>query len=624
MSVASPSLNRRVKPATDLLLAREAQAVTLVSGPWSLSLRGAELDDITYAGELVVRSIRLVVRDEDWGTLPMQLDSADLPGSFRAIGDGAELTLSGRAGAQDSVCTWALTLRIDGSALRVDARVEATAEFRRNRLGLIVLHPPELAGQPFAVEHPDGSTTQVVFPEHVSPHQPAHDIRGLSWQTRPASQSGNVVDSVLRFSGDIFEMEDQRNWTDASFKTYSTPLSEPFPVTLVPGTTVDQAVELRCAPAGASAPVETETLTPVRVTFGPADATRRLPVVSTSVSSGSVTGQPVPAEFGPLICELDPSTANWGAVLDRAATESGSHPLDLRLIVDDSAEAGPVFDRVRDASIAITRVGVFSRSTHVSEPELLTDVRRLLDDRGIPAHLLGGTRAHFTELNRNSDRLAEWNGPLTFSITPFMHDRGGHQLVESLAMQRIVVDDALAIAHGRPLHVGPITLGARFNAVATSAPQVPASGTLDDGFGAELVDGATDTRQGAPSLGAWVLASVAALAVPGVESVSYFEVSGSRGLIDADGRATTAAEVLGWVAELSGGAVAPLTADHPAVVGFAAGADARGESVGIVGNLSDTPLVVAIDGIGDVTLEPGAARRFAVRGVADSASSVPQ
>ncbi|MET0860600.1 MAG: hypothetical protein ABW091_06175, partial [Microbacterium sp.] len=415
MPVASPSLNPRVRPPADLLLEREASAVTLVSGPWSLSLRGAELDDITYDGVLVVRSIRLVVRDEDWGTLPVQLDSTDLPAGFRAVGEGSELTLSGRAGTRGGVCTWTLTLRTDGPALRVGARVEATAEFRRNRLGLIVLHPPELAGQPFAVEHPDGSTTQTVFPEHISPHQPAQDIRGLSWRTAPAGQGGNVVDSVLRFSGDVFEMEDQRNWTDASFKTYSTPLSEPFPVELAPGTVVDQSLELRCTSAGGSAPDGSETPTPVTVSFGPADATRRLPVVTTSVSSGRVSGPPIPAAFGPLVCELDPGAANWRAVLDRAATEAGGRPLDLRLIVDAAGEATSVLDHVREADLAIARLGVFSRRTHISDPVLLSDVRGLLEDRGTRAELLGGTRAHFTELNRNVDRLAGWDGPLAFS-----------------------------------------------------------------------------------------------------------------------------------------------------------------------------------------------------------------
>lgn len=28
---------------------------------------------------------------------------------------------------------------------------------------------------------------------------------------------------ISEFEGDVFEMEDQRNWTDASYKTYCTP-----------------------------------------------------------------------------------------------------------------------------------------------------------------------------------------------------------------------------------------------------------------------------------------------------------------------------------------------------------------------------------------------------------------
>jgi hypothetical protein len=51
----------------------------------------------------------------------------------------------------------------------------------------------------------------------------------------------------LSFIGDVFETEDQRNWTDASFKTYSTPLSRPFPVSVAAGTVVRQSVLLEAA-----------------------------------------------------------------------------------------------------------------------------------------------------------------------------------------------------------------------------------------------------------------------------------------------------------------------------------------------------------------------------------------
>jgi hypothetical protein len=579
-----------------------------------LSLRGAEFDDVRFDGVLVARSIRLVVRDEDWGALPMLLDSTAPQSGVPANGG---LTLRGRAGALGNIGAWTLTLAVDGAGLRVQARMEATSTFRRNRLGLIVLHPPALAGTPMAVEHPDGYRTSTVFPEHISPHQPAANIRALSW--RVSEMNGRAVDSVLRFSGDVFEMEDQRNWTDASFKTYSTPLSEPFPVEVSAATVVEQAVELRCEAAGnqPSTTGDTDAAAPARarVTFGPADARGLLPVVTTSVSSGPVPGTPIDPAYGPLLCEVDPGHANWRAILDRATVEAGGRPLDLRLVVGRGEEVDPVLDHLLGAGIATETIGVFDRRTHLSEPELLSDVQGRLDSRRITTELLGGTRAHFTELNRNFSQLAKWDGPLSFSITPFMHDRGGHQLVESIAMQRLVVREALEIAHGRPLHIGPITLGARFNAVATSALPVPRLQSIEEGFGPELVAGATDPRQGAPSLGAWVLASVAALAVRGVSSLSYFEASGVRGLVDADGRPTAAAELLGEIAELSSSPIAPLVADHPAIVGLGvAGTDAAGDGhlVAFVGNLGDARLPVGIDGVDEFALEPGAVRRVVV------------
>ena len=43
-------------------------------------------------------------------------------------------------------------------------------------------------------------------------------------------------------TGDTYEMEDQRNWTDASYKTYIRPLAEPWPYELSQGTQREQSV----------------------------------------------------------------------------------------------------------------------------------------------------------------------------------------------------------------------------------------------------------------------------------------------------------------------------------------------------------------------------------------------
>ena len=57
------------------------------------------------------------------------------------------------------------------------------------------------------------------------------------------------MDAVLTFEGDVFETEDQRNWTDASYKTYSRPLEQPFPYFVNKGDSIEQKVSLKLTTA---------------------------------------------------------------------------------------------------------------------------------------------------------------------------------------------------------------------------------------------------------------------------------------------------------------------------------------------------------------------------------------
>ena len=55
----------------------------------------------------------------------------------------------------------------------------------------------------------------------------------------------HAATAEVRFEGDVFEMEDQRNWTDASYKTYCTPLDISYPVEVEKGTKISQKVAIR-------------------------------------------------------------------------------------------------------------------------------------------------------------------------------------------------------------------------------------------------------------------------------------------------------------------------------------------------------------------------------------------
>jgi hypothetical protein len=360
----------------------------------------------------VLRSIRAVARDRDWATVPVEvLESTETDAAMvlrlRMQGLGADLEAGLRVAAR-------------GERLMVSVDAISATDFLRNRIGLVVLHPPSVAAAPFAVVTSDGRRTAAAFPSAIRPHQPAVDIARLEWAV-----DGLV--SSLEFFGEIFEMEDQRNGTDASFKTYSTPLSLPFPVRVAAGQRITQSLILETSLTALARAARTATRAAERIML-------------------ELANWPVPAV---LVGEHPPRRIHprrW----------SGPRP---------------------------------TRSSHV------------------------------TELNRNAHRLPAELPALTFSVTPQMHATERAQILESVAMQREVAMNALRLAGGRPILVGPVTLRPRYNAVATSEP--PASDDLSAGYGAELFD-ATDPRQASTALAAWTIASAVAFAMPGIAAVAWF------------------------------------------------------------------------------------------------------
>ncbi len=180
----------------------------------------------------------VAVRDRNWGTVPAALSNLRIeagPDSFRIAYDAAhvqgdiDFRWHGEiAGGADGT----ITFRLDGAA---------RTTFLRNRIGFCALHPAALAGARCRVTHVDGTVEEARLPDFIvsdQPVQPFADLRALAHEVRPGAWA------EVRFSGDVFEMEDQRNWTDASFKTYCTPLRLPYPVEVRAGERVAQAVAL--------------------------------------------------------------------------------------------------------------------------------------------------------------------------------------------------------------------------------------------------------------------------------------------------------------------------------------------------------------------------------------------
>ena len=197
------------------------EARLLTAGPVTVELDGGNLRYIRYQGHEAIRAVSYVVRDQFWGTYNPTLEGMKVEQS--ADGFSVSYQAVCRAGAQQ----FKYEARISGAAdgtVRFEGKGTAVTDFLTNRTGFVVLHPVQgVSGHPVTVQHVDGRNVETRFPEAIDPKQPIMDIRALSHEVT----AGLRVTCTM--TGDTFEMEDQRNWTDASYKTYVRPLGLPFP-----------------------------------------------------------------------------------------------------------------------------------------------------------------------------------------------------------------------------------------------------------------------------------------------------------------------------------------------------------------------------------------------------------
>src|SRR5215475_5898117 len=226
----------------------------LQAGPLSAELDAGNLRHIRYHGREMIRAISFIVRDKNWGTYAPKISQLDLQEASDAFRVSYEAVIEGQFRYSAVI-----TGEANGS-LSFSGAGNAISDFLTNRTGFVVLHPIEgVAGAACTVEHVDGRIEKTNFPLLIDPVQPMRDLRAITHEFL----AGLKV--TCRMEGDTFEMEDQRNWTDASYKTYVRPLALPWPYTLPAGSEIKQAVSLtfsgtlpKAKPAGASRKIDVD------------------------------------------------------------------------------------------------------------------------------------------------------------------------------------------------------------------------------------------------------------------------------------------------------------------------------------------------------------------------------
>ena len=189
---------------------------------------GTDLRHLASDGEEIAARVYFAIRDAHWRTAPLTVVSREVV----ETPTGFEVTIEGYSAWPEMPMTFSISYRASGDTLVASFESTAQAAFRYCRIGFCVLHPAaESVGQPLDVRAADGTVKHESFPHDVEPQFYIDDLPysmfGAFTGLTAGLPSGRTLD--IAFEGDEFEVEDQRNWSDASFKTYCTPLTLGFP-----------------------------------------------------------------------------------------------------------------------------------------------------------------------------------------------------------------------------------------------------------------------------------------------------------------------------------------------------------------------------------------------------------
>ena len=427
-----------------------------------MRLVGTRLLSIRSGPHEVWHGVSFLFRDADWVTpepLVEQIEQEPLAGGFR-VTFRAHVPVNPRID---------LCITIEGDATG-RARYEGTATARggidTNRTGLCLMYPLSVIGRRVEVRHGDGRLSHSTFPRRIAPWPPFMSVRAIRHE---------VVDGAwasARLEGDVFEMEDQRNIADASFKVYSRSNFMPRPYRLRAGQSVRQAVELQLTtPAALALP-------------RPAPNRSDIPAV-TPLCLGIGIG-------------IEHADAAHAAALAPWLGQLAPRHLHLRLDAADIA--------------AVDWEGIRSL-LEAAGAELRLDLTRVPEggkEQAFPGIGVGGGAPYFfTQLNRLED-LGRVDH-LSFTTSALVHGADDESVMAGLQSLPWMME-TLAVSHpGVPVHLGPSGIGTRTS---------PLGAQPDSDDSSRLTLARHDPRSRALFGAAWLLGYVASCITARVDGLS--------------------------------------------------------------------------------------------------------
>jgi hypothetical protein len=538
----------------------------LRAGALTAVLDGVDLRFIRWGDVEIARRVYVGVRALDWSTvlpevLEVEVDERNdgfrVQSRCRHVDGPIGFVWNGNmAGTSDGV----LTYEMDG---------EAETDFEYAKVGVCIHHPLTTVGRRYRGETPAGAVAGH-FAAAIAPqiHVGEVDLPIFPPVLSLAIAQSDAVSIEVSFAGERFELEDQRNWSDASFKSYSLPADLGYRFRASAGEHIRDVIQITAHGDVPSAPSSMDGA--IVLELG-ATTGKGLPPIGLRFS-----GTPAEPEELELLRAARPAhlrsdvhlgCQGWPEELGRAGSEALriGCPLELAVFLadDPERELAALATELPALRSAVARVIVVHEFEEATRPVWLAAARGQLGGALPGASFFGGTSANFNELNRNRECVAGADG-LAYPVNPQVHAFDDLSLMENIAGQPEALTTLRTFA-SLPVAVSPIAL--------------------------RLPSTFTDPRHRTQFAAAWMLASVAALSRGGADSLTYFETTGPRGIINGGPYPVhgVLAGLRGWP---DGELVGLRVSDELAVAGL--GLQIGEKTVLALANLTHEPLEVEV------------------------------
>ena len=490
-------------------------------------------------GHEILRRIFVTVRDKNWAEVP--------PTEWRcSVDEEASVVRIEARHRSDSVeFEWHGILQCSPDLRSIDFAFEGRAlrDLDICRLGLVTLHPvngmvgakitARAGGEVVALRRLEVLPVwRAIAPQPIINGVPGAMLQPFS-ELSIATPDGAVLD--LRFEGDMFELEDQRNWGDDSFKTYCTPLRAGFPRKIAAGTRIAHRIAATYTPAtnaGEKARSAASSATSVFVSQAPARSASA--VHSAPAASAAPAAAPTAARLPRIGCTVASLAQSalahipWQHLHLSSSEIASVDPAARIKHIEISAQGEPrsaIVAPIAQHRARLARLLIYGDDNAPPSATTLQHWQRALQHVGVKhVPVFAAVRGYFVELNRGNGARYDAAAGLAFPLTPTVHGDDPVTVGDNAA----TIIDMAETARTLGTHHASAPLRIALAPLALYYPTPPATSHVPN-----------------DQVAAWLAATLMCAALAGVDSIT----------LDGRGLDAKAASLLATLAPLSGAPV---------------------------------------------------------------------